>query len=82
MIDSRLTVETHPYLQCGDRVRVKTGPLMGLEGILTRTKGVAWLVVTMELLGRSAAVEIEVLNVERIGPMPGAKLANRISVSA
>jgi transcription antitermination factor NusG len=82
MIDSRLTVETHPYLQCGDRVRVKTGPLMGLEGILTRTKGVARLVVTMELLGRSAAVEIDILNVERIGPIPAAEFVNRISVSA
>src|ERR1700722_3563638 len=67
MIDSRLTVETHPYLQCGDRVRVKSGPLMGLEGILTRTKGVARLVVTMELLGRSAAGGVDILNVEGIG---------------
>jgi|HubBroStandDraft_6_1064221.scaffolds.fasta_scaffold16300_4 transcription antitermination factor NusG len=82
IIDSRLTVETHPYLQCGDRVRVKTGPLVGLEGILTRTKGVARLVVTMELLGRSAAVEIDILNVERIGPMPAFALAGRISISA
>ena len=54
-------------------MRVKTGPLMGLEGILTRKKGVARLVVSMEMLGRSAAVEIDVLNVERIGPISGAK---------
>jgi transcription antitermination factor NusG len=82
IIESCVVVETHPYLQCGDRVRVKSGPLMGLEGILTRTKGVARLVVTMELLGRSAAVEIDGLNVERIGPMPAIKLSNRISASA
>ncbi len=82
IIESRLNVETHPYLQCGDRVRVKSGPLMGLDGMLTRTKGVARLVVSMELLGRSAAVEIDVLNVERIGAMPAVNLSNRISVSA
>jgi transcription antitermination factor NusG len=82
IIESRLTVETHPYLQCGDRVRVKTGPLMGLEGILTRKKGVARLVVSMEMLGRSAAVEIDALNVERIGPFPALKLSPRISASA
>ncbi len=69
VIESCLIVETHPYLQCGDRVRVKTGPLMGLEGILTRKKGITRLVVSMEMLGRSAAVEIDVLNVERIGPL-------------
>lgn len=69
MIDSRLHVETHPYIQRGDRVRVKSGPLMGLEGILTRKKSVARLVVSMGVLGRSAAVEIDARNVERIGPM-------------
>jgi len=82
IIESCPSVETHPYLQSGDRVRVKTGSLMGLEGILTRKKGVARLVVSMEMLGRSAAVEIDVLNVERIGPIPAPKLSRGFSVSA
>jgi transcription antitermination factor NusG len=82
IIESCLNVETHSYLQCGDRVRVKTGPLMGLEGILTRKKGVARLVVSMEMLGRSAAVEVDGLNVERIGPIPAPKLSYRISATA
>ena len=82
LIESRLAVETHPYLQCGDRVRVKTGPLMGLEGILTRKKGVARLVVSMEMLGRSAAVEIDVSNVERIGALPALTFHKRMSASA
>jgi len=81
IIESCLIVETHPYLQAGDRVRVKAGPLMGLEGILTRKKGMARLVVSMEMLGRSAAVEIDVLNVERIGPIPALKLLHRVSAS-
>ena len=82
IIHSCLTVETHPYLQCGDRVRVKTGPLMGLEGILTRIKGVARLVISMEMLGQSAAVEIDISNVERIGPFLVPMPRNRIAVSA
>src|SRR6202166_3119258 len=82
IVESCLTFEIHPYLQCGDRVRVKTGPLMGLEGILTRKKGVARLVVSLEMLGRSAAVEIDVLNVERIGPFPAPKVTDRFSASA
>ena len=68
MVESRLPVEAHALLQAGDRVRVKTGPLMGLEGILTRKKGIARLVVSIAMLGRSAAVEIDGLYVERIGP--------------
>jgi hypothetical protein len=55
---------------------------MGLEGILTRKKGVARLVVSMEMLGRSAAVEIDELNVERIGPIPAPKLSRGFSVPA
>jgi transcription antitermination factor NusG len=82
IIESCLHVETHPYLQCGDRVRVKTGPLMGLEGILVRKKGLARLVISMEMLGRSVAVEIDVLNVERIGPLPVLKVSHRMSASA
>jgi transcription antitermination factor NusG len=81
ILDSRLTVETHPYLQSGDRVRVKTGSLMGVEGILARKKGGARLVVSLEMLGRSAAVEIDVFNVERIGPFPEPQAFRRISVS-
>src|SRR3989304_1652020 len=32
-VDSRFNVEPHPFLQCGDRVRIQSGPLTGLEGI-------------------------------------------------
>jgi transcription antitermination factor NusG len=78
ILASRLAVESHPYMKCGDRVRVKSGPLMGLEGILARKKGVAHLVISLEMLGRSAAVEIDILNVERAGPflLPGTAARN------
>jgi transcription antitermination factor NusG len=82
IVESSLPVETHPYLQSGDRVRIKAGPLTGLEGILTRRKGLARLVVSMDMLGRSAAVEIDDSNVERIGTLPATKGLDRISVSA
>jgi hypothetical protein len=55
---------------------------MGLEGILTRKKGAARLVISMDLLGRSAAVEIDVLNVERVGPFPAPGVTRRISATA
>jgi transcription antitermination factor NusG len=82
IIESSLTVEPHPFLRCGDRVRVKSGPLLGLEGILTRTKGTARLVVSMEMLGRSAAVEIHESQVERIGPFAAPGLPHPESASA
>jgi transcription antitermination factor NusG len=82
IVESGLTVETHDYLQCGDRVRIRSGPLMGLEGILARKKDSVRLVVSLDMLGRSAAVEVDVLNVERIGPMPAQKLPKRFSATA
>jgi transcription antitermination factor NusG len=70
IIESGLQVEAHTYLQSGDRVRIKSGPLMGMEGVLTRKKDVIRLVVSLDLLGRSAAVEIDGSNVERLAPHP------------
>lgn len=65
VVDSSLKVEPHPFLQCGDRVRVKSGPLTGLEGLLVRQKNQCRLVLSIEILSRSVAVEIEMSKVER-----------------
>jgi len=61
-------VEPHPFLRSGDWVRVKSGPLMGVEGILVRKKNVFRLVVSVEILGKSAAAEVDACTVERINP--------------
>jgi transcription antitermination factor NusG len=63
-------VEPHPFLRCGDRVRVICGPLQGLEGILVRKKNLYRLVLSVEILERSAAVEVDVSAVERVGSSP------------
>jgi transcription antitermination factor NusG len=63
-------VEPHPFLRCGDRVRVICGPLQGLEGILVRKKNLCRLVLSVEILERSAAVEVDVSAVERVGGSP------------
>jgi transcription antitermination factor NusG len=59
-------VEPHPFLKCGDRVRVTCGPLQGLEGILVRKKNLFRLVISLEMLGRSAAVDIDTSRLERL----------------
>jgi transcription antitermination factor NusG len=66
MIESLLHVESHPFLQSGDRVRVEAGPLKGIEGVLVRKKNKYRLVVSVDLLGSSAAVEIDNSSVKRI----------------
>lgn len=64
-------VESHPFLCDGDRVRVTSGPLAGVEGFLVRKKNSFRLVVSVQLLGKSAAAEIDAISVERIAPSRG-----------
>jgi transcription termination/antitermination protein NusG len=59
MVASGLPVMPWPSLRIGERVRVCHGPLSGLEGILAREKAAYRVVVTVELLQRAVAVEVE-----------------------
>jgi transcription antitermination factor NusG len=54
-----------PYVAVsGSTCRVKCGPLAGCIGVIVRTKGRVRLIVSVELLGRSCAVELDVRDVE------------------
>jgi len=63
-VGSSLPVEPHPFLHCGDWVRIKAGPLANVEGILLRKKGSCRLILSAELLQKSLAVEVDAFNVE------------------
>jgi transcription antitermination factor NusG len=58
--------EPHPYLKVGNRVRVKYGPLSGMEGILVRRKEKFRVVLSIDLIQRSVAVEVDESEVEPI----------------
>jgi transcription antitermination factor NusG len=58
-------MEPHPFLKEGDKVRLKSGPLAGIEGILQKRKDGYRLVLSVELLGRSVAVEVEQCDIRR-----------------
>ncbi len=67
VVDSSVKAEPHPFLRCGDRVRVTAGPLRGLEGILLRKKNWCKLLLSVEMLQRSVAVEVDAAMVQRVG---------------
>src|SRR5438874_12427848 len=52
-IARQLKVEPHPYLTVGRRVRIKSGPLSGLDGILIRRKGTYRVVLSIEMILRA-----------------------------
>jgi transcription antitermination factor NusG len=69
-VESQLRVEPHRFLKSGDAVRIKSGPLAGLEGVVSREKDVFRVVLSVELLGQSAAVEIDASATELLVPPP------------
>jgi transcription antitermination factor NusG len=58
-----LRAEPHPFLTIGRRVRITSGPFAGLEGILKSKRNSLRVVVSLSLIQRSVAVEVEVADV-------------------
>jgi transcription antitermination factor NusG len=61
-----LLVEPHPYLKVGQRVRVRSGPLQGLEGILLRKKKLSRFIISLDLIMRSVSVDLDIYDIEPI----------------
>ena len=57
-------VSAHPYLQIGQRVRIRSGALDGMEGILVSCNGDSSLVISINAIRRSLAVRVEGYAVE------------------
>lgn len=57
----------HPYLRVGRRVRVHSGPMAGVEGILVRRKDKFRVVLSIHLIQRSVAVEVDEAEIEQAG---------------
>ena len=59
LVTSELPYDPHPYLKIGRKVYVRSGPLEGCEGILTRKKGMTRLVLSVHLLQQSVSAEVD-----------------------
>jgi len=58
--------EPHPYLVAGDRVRIHSGALAGMVGVLVRKKSKLRVVLTLDLIMQSVAVEIGADEIEPV----------------
>jgi len=59
LVTSGVPNKPWPYLKVGNHARIESGPLRGLEGVLVQFKGNHRLVLSVTLLQRSVAVEID-----------------------
>lgn len=65
-LTGKMSAEPHPYLKVGRRVRVRSGPMAGLEGVLVRRKDKFRVVLSIHLIQRSVAVEVDEGEIEPI----------------
>jgi len=56
----------HPFLAAGDRVRIKYGPLSGVEGRYVRSGPDSKLVISIEMLQRSVAINVDGCDIEPV----------------
>jgi transcription antitermination factor NusG len=62
-LNKGVVTEPYPYLTVGTRVEVRNGPLQGMTGILLRRQNKCRVVISVDLIMRSMAVEVEAADV-------------------
>lgn len=74
-IRAHVPVQPFPFLTAGQRVRINSGSLAGLEGIVLGPKPQLRLVISITLLQRSLLLEIDRENLSAYGTLELAKVA-------
>jgi transcription antitermination factor NusG len=62
-------IQPHEYLAAGYRVRIKAGPMAGIEGVLIRRKSNLRVVLSVDHIMQSASVEVEISEIEPASDM-------------
>lgn len=60
-------VRPHPYLFAGTRVRVKSGLMAGMYGVLIRQTSSLRVILTLDLIMKSVSLEVDTDNIEVVG---------------
>lgn len=66
LLDGNVCVEPHPYLSVGDRVRVTSGALAGMEGVLVRKKDSLRVVISIQAIMRSVIADVDSADIEPV----------------
>ncbi|KJU81369.1 transcription antitermination protein NusG [Candidatus Magnetobacterium bavaricum] len=64
LVDSKEAIDPYPYLKKGQRVRIKKGPLTGVEGFLVEREGYHILILSIDMLCKGVSLKIDVSDVE------------------
>lgn len=64
LVESKESLDPYPYLKEGQMVRIKSGPLAGVEGILVERAGQHILVLSVDILRQGVSLKIDASEVE------------------
>lgn len=64
IVEGRLNWQSYPFLKIGQRVRIRSGALDGVEGILISRNGERSVVVSIDAIQRSISVRVEGYQIE------------------
>jgi transcription antitermination factor NusG len=65
-INQEIPFFPHPFINTGQRVRIRGGSLDGIEGIMVRRGQAHNLVLSIELLHRSASIQLDGYDIELV----------------
>ena len=66
LVESKEALDPYPYLKEGNKVKIKSGPLAGVDGILVERKGMHHLVISVDILRQGVSVQVEASSVEAL----------------
>jgi transcription antitermination factor NusG len=66
LVEGQLPWSSHPFLKIGQRVRIRSGALNGVEGVLVQRNGDRTLVISVDAIQRSLSVRVEGYEVEAV----------------
>jgi transcription antitermination factor NusG len=66
--------QPHPLVTVGQKVRIRGGALAGLEGIVVRNKNSFRVVMTLEHIMQSYAIEVDLEDLEPLTPRDPSRL--------
>jgi transcription antitermination factor NusG len=66
LLENKEAIDPYPYLKEGQRVRIKRGPLKGVEGLLVEKAGKHILVLSVDILRQGLSLKIDASDVESL----------------
>jgi len=66
LVESKDTLDPYPYLKEGNKVKIKNGPLAGVEGILVERKGIHLLVLSVDILRQGVSIQVDASSVDAL----------------